>query len=86
VEVLIDGVRVNELQTGDFFGEVAALDWGEGFGYPRIATVRTLLPTTLLTFPVGSMNELLRDHPPLARRIRRVANERLRLTNERLRR
>jgi glutamate/tyrosine decarboxylase-like PLP-dependent enzyme len=78
VEVLIDGVRVNELADGDFFGEVAALDWGAGFGYPRIATVRTLVPTTLLTFPVGSMNELARDHPPVARRIRAVANERLR--------
>ena len=78
VEVLIDGVRVNELAAGDFFGEVAALDWGAGFGYPRIATVRTLVPTTLLTFPVGSMNELARDHPAVARRIRTVANERLR--------
>ncbi|MEY2440615.1 MAG: aromatic-L-amino-acid/L-tryptophan decarboxylase [bacterium] len=78
VEVIIDGVRVNELASGDFFGEVAALDWGAGFGYPRIATVRTLVPTTLLTFPVGSMNELARDHPPVARRIRTVANERLR--------
>jgi glutamate/tyrosine decarboxylase-like PLP-dependent enzyme len=78
VTVLIDGVRVNELADGDFFGEVAALDWGAGYGYPRIATVRTLVPTTLLTFPVGSMNELARDHPAVARRIRAVANERLR--------
>jgi aromatic-L-amino-acid decarboxylase len=78
VEVLIDGERVNELAGGDFFGEVAALDWGAGYGYPRIASVRTLVATTLLTFPTGSMNVLIRDHPALAARIRSVGSQRLR--------
>jgi aromatic-L-amino-acid/L-tryptophan decarboxylase len=77
VEVLVDGDRVAELDAGEFFGEVAAQDWGSGYGYPRIASVRTLEKTTLLTFPTGSMNELAVDHPSIARRIRRVGLRRL---------
>lgn len=77
VEVLVDDERVAELSGGEFFGEVAALDWGGGYGYPRTASVRALQPTTLLTFPGGSMNEIARDHPPIARQIRRVGLERL---------
>ena len=77
VEVLVDGEPVAELGPGEFFGELGAQDWGGGYGYPRIASVRTLEPTSLLTFPMGSMNELAREHPPIARRIRRVGLERL---------
>lgn len=77
VEVLVDDERVAELSGGEFFGELAALDWGGGYGYPRIASVRALQATTLLTFPGGSMNEIARDHPPIARQIRRVGLQRL---------
>ncbi len=77
VEVLVDGRRVAVLRTGEFFGELAALDWGSGYGYPRIASVRTLDASTLLAFPAGSLNELARDHPPIAQRIRRAGMERL---------
>jgi aromatic-L-amino-acid decarboxylase len=77
LEAHIGDVRVNQLGPGDFFGEVAALDWGAGFGYPRTASVRSVTETTLLTFPVGSMNELLREHPSVARQVRRAAAERL---------
>jgi CRP-like cAMP-binding protein len=77
VEVLVDGEPIARLARGDFFGELAALDWGGGYGYPRIASVRALEATMLLTFPDGAMNELAGAHPPIARRIRRVAHERL---------
>ncbi|HVL30914.1 MAG TPA: aminotransferase class I/II-fold pyridoxal phosphate-dependent enzyme [Solirubrobacteraceae bacterium] len=77
VEVLVDGERVDELSDDEFFGELAALDWGAGYGYPRVASVRTVEPTTLLTFPSGSMNEVARDHPSIARRIRRTGLRRL---------
>ena len=79
VEVLVDGEAVAELRSGEFFGELGALDWGGGYGYSRTASVRTLSPTTLLTFPTGSMNELARDHPQVAAEIRRVAAQRQRL-------
>ena len=77
VEVHVDGERVAELSRGEFFGELAALDWGGGYGYPRVASVRTVVATTLLTFPGGSMNEIARSHPPIARQIRRVGLQRL---------
>ncbi|MEA2195087.1 MAG: aromatic-L-amino-acid/L-tryptophan decarboxylase, partial [Solirubrobacteraceae bacterium] len=77
VEVLIDEAAVNRLGAGEFFGELAALDWGGGFGYPRIASVRTLSEVTLLTFPAGALNELAREHPQLAVHIRRVGAQRL---------
>ena len=77
VEVIIDGAPVTELRSGEFFGELAALDGGAGYGYPRTASVRTLEATTLLTFPTGSMNELARNNPPIAQRIRRTAAQRL---------
>lgn len=77
VDVLVDDERVAQLCGGDFFGEVAALDWGGGYGYPRTASVRAVQATRLLTFPGGSMNEIARDHPSIAREIRRVGEERL---------
>jgi selenocysteine lyase/cysteine desulfurase len=79
VEVVAEGVSrpIAELTDGDFFGELAALDWGAGFGYPRVASVRTLAPTTLLTFPRGTMNEVARDHPPIAELIRSTGLRRL---------
>jgi CRP-like cAMP-binding protein len=79
VEIIVDGLPepIAALADGDFFGELAALDWGAGFGYPRIASVRTVAPTTLLTLPSGSMNEVARDHPPIAELIRSTGLRRL---------
>jgi CRP-like cAMP-binding protein len=77
VEVIADDAVVAELRAGEFFGELVALDWGAGYGYARIAAVRTLDATTLLTFPAGSMNELARRHPEIAREMRRVGLRRL---------
>jgi len=71
VEVRVDDEPA-ELSDGEFFGELAALDWG----YPRTASVHTLKATKLLEFPNGSMNELARDHPLIALRIRRVGLQR----------
>ena len=39
VDILVDGGRIARLGPDEFFGEIAALDWGAGFGYPRIAQV-----------------------------------------------
>jgi glutamate/tyrosine decarboxylase-like PLP-dependent enzyme len=77
VEVLIDEAAVNQLTEGEFFGELAALDWGGGFGYPRIATVRALTDVTLLTFPAGALNELASECPQIADEIRRIGVQRL---------
>jgi glutamate/tyrosine decarboxylase-like PLP-dependent enzyme len=77
-EVLDGETRLLELRPGDFFGELAALDWGSSFGYARTATVVALEPTRLLVLPFPYLNELGRRFPEVDREIRRAANERLR--------
>ena len=56
-----DGRTVATLGTGDFFGEVAALDDG-----PRTASVRTLTPLRALGLPNGSFKQFLLDYPLFA--------------------
>ena len=77
VEVLVEGERVRELGPGDFFGELASLDWGAGYGYPRLASVVATSPARLLVFRDGALNELLDAAPTLARAIRAAVHERL---------
>jgi glutamate/tyrosine decarboxylase-like PLP-dependent enzyme len=83
--VIIDGtaeVRTEErhladLGPGDYFGELAALDWGASFGYPRLASVIATSPVRLLVFPGASFNTLVRDVPAFGDEIRRAVRERL---------
>jgi aromatic-L-amino-acid decarboxylase len=77
VEVTIDGERVAELGPGDFFGELAALDWGAGFGYARLATVAALAPLRVVVLTPETLGELVREHPALERELRRRAGDRL---------
>ena len=53
VDVLVDGERVARLGPDEFFGEIAALDWGAGFGYPRMAEVVAAEPLEVLVYPDG---------------------------------
>jgi aromatic-L-amino-acid decarboxylase len=83
--VLLEGtaeVRTAEehlayLGPGDFFGELAALDWGASFGYPRLASVVATSPARLLVLPGARFNTLVRDVPGFGDRIRRAVRERL---------
>ena len=81
VDVLVEGKRVRELGPGEFFGELAALDWGSGFGYPRLATVVAATDARLLRVPAGVLNELVRGNADLERAIGRAARERLRVSS-----
>ena len=47
-DVLIDGRPIRAAGPGDHFGELAARDWGGGYGYTRLATVRCAQPGRLL--------------------------------------
>jgi len=51
VDVFVDGRIVRQLGPDDFFGELAAQDWGGGFGYPRLADVVATAPLRLLVVP-----------------------------------
>jgi aromatic-L-amino-acid decarboxylase len=77
VEVRANGQRVAELQTGAFFGELAALDWGAGFGYPRLASVIATTRVRLLVFPDAVLPELVREYPGVAAMIHAAVHERV---------
>jgi CRP-like cAMP-binding protein len=59
------------------FGELAALEWARGFGYPRLAAVIATEPSELLVFPDGALNVLMRRLPSVRDQITTVVQERL---------
>jgi aromatic-L-amino-acid/L-tryptophan decarboxylase len=65
------------LGPGEFFGELAALDWGAGYGYPRLATVSAATVGRLAVVPTEAFNDLLRAEPAVRARVRRVASARV---------
>ena len=69
-EVLTQGERVSEIGPGDFFGEIAALDWGAGEWQSRAATVRATSYMHLLVIPANELRPLMEQLPLLATRIR----------------
>jgi glutamate/tyrosine decarboxylase-like PLP-dependent enzyme len=66
-----------ELGPGDFFGELAALDWGAGFGYARLASVSATAPLRLLVLSPALLAQLMRESPGVNRRIQTAVRERL---------
>ena len=77
LEVLVDGERVRALGPGDFFGELAAMDWGAGFGYPRLATVVAVTPARLRVVPREQMIELASQRAEVGAAILAAVRERL---------
>ena len=77
VTVTVDGQHASELGRGDFFGELRALEWGAGYSYPRLASIRATSPLRLLVFPEGVLARLVERYPSLDREIREAAAERL---------
>ena len=75
--VSVDGKPARELGTGDFFGELRALEWGAGYAYPRLASVQATSPLRLLVFPEGSLKELVERYPALGTVFRAAVAERL---------
>lgn len=75
--VLKDGKPIDDVGPGAFFGELAALEWGASFSYPRLATVLSTSPVRALTLPGPFFNELLRDAPSVDAAIRAAVRERL---------
>jgi aromatic-L-amino-acid/L-tryptophan decarboxylase len=76
-EVFVDEQRVRELGRGDMFGEIAALEWAHGYGYPRTASVVATAPSRLVVFPDGAVNELVERLPAVGRRVRATMHDRL---------
>jgi glutamate/tyrosine decarboxylase-like PLP-dependent enzyme len=68
--------HLTSLSAGDFFGELAALDWGASFGYPRLATVSARTDLELLVLTEAELAELMASAPLVDRRVRDAAAER----------
>ncbi|MEA2158675.1 MAG: aromatic-L-amino-acid/L-tryptophan decarboxylase [Solirubrobacteraceae bacterium] len=77
-EVRNDTQVLREMGPGDYFGELAALDWGAGFGYARTAHVVATSPLRLLVLVPSALTELLKQAPDLDRRLRAAAREHVR--------
>jgi hypothetical protein len=64
------------LRAGDHFGELAALDWGASYGYPRLATVTARTGLEVLVLTDAELAELMAAVPVVDQRIRAVAGRR----------
>jgi glutamate/tyrosine decarboxylase-like PLP-dependent enzyme len=77
VEVTADGRHLAVLGAGDFFGELAALDWGAGFARTRAATVAATGPTRLLVLDWVLVNRLVKANTAFADCLERASRSRL---------
>jgi hypothetical protein len=59
--------HLNDIGPGDFFGEIAALDWGASFGYARLATVTATSPMRLLVLTNSDLLVPMDELPPAGR-------------------
>ena len=76
-DVLIDGRLIRTLGPGDHFGELAARDWGGGYGYARLATVRCAEPGRLLRLTSEDLQWLTDTEPAVKARLAATLAERL---------
>jgi glutamate/tyrosine decarboxylase-like PLP-dependent enzyme len=78
IDVVVDGETVATLRAGDYFGEIAALEWGAGFARSRAATVIARDDVRLRVVEPESLATLLEEFPRLEAELRHTAHERLR--------
>ena len=77
-DIFIDGRHIRTLGPGDHFGELAARDWGGGYGYARLATVRCAEPGRLLKLTSDDLQWLVQTEPAVKARLATTLAERLR--------
>ena len=77
-DVLIDSRLIRALGPGDHFGELAARDWGGGYGYARLATVRCTEPGRLVRLTSEDLQWLTDTEPTVKARLAANLADRLR--------
>jgi hypothetical protein len=77
VDVLADGQLLATLGPGEFFGELAAINWGAGFARTRSATVTATEATRLLVLDWSLVNWLMKARPVFGQRLEQVSRDRL---------
>ena len=65
------------LEQGDFFGEIAASDWGSGYGYVRLADVRAESEAELMLVPAEALAEVMGSEPAFRERVLAARSDRL---------
>ena len=76
-DVFIDTRLIRTHGPGDHFGELAARDWGGGYGYARLATVRCAEPGRLLKLTTEDLAWLVDSQPTVKAGIAATLAERL---------
>jgi hypothetical protein len=76
-DVVIDARPIRAAGPGDHFGELAARDWGGGYGYARLATVRCAEPGRLLKLTSEDFQWLVETEPAVKARLAAILAERL---------
>jgi aromatic-L-amino-acid/L-tryptophan decarboxylase len=71
------GRELATLKAGDLAGELAALDWGAGYGAVRMAQVEATTRATVLVLTPEHLSEVLRHSPEALVLVERIARERL---------
>jgi aromatic-L-amino-acid/L-tryptophan decarboxylase len=79
--VLSSGRTVNTLGPGDFAGELAALDWGAGYGALRNAEIQAQTSGTVLALTPELLAVVLRRSPEALELVERAVRERLAATD-----
>ncbi len=76
-DVVIGDRFIRTLGPGDHFGELAARDWGGGYGYARLATVRCTEPGRLLRLTSEDLQWLVDTQPTVKASLAATLAERL---------
>ena len=76
-DVFIGERHIRGLGPGSHFGELAARDWGGGYGYARLATVRCAQPGRLLRLTSDDLQWLADTEPEVKSRLAATLAERL---------
>ena len=76
-DIFIDARPIRTSGPGDHFGELAARDWGGGYGYTRLATVRCAEPGRLLRLTSEDFQWLVATEPTVQAELAKIVAERL---------
>jgi aromatic-L-amino-acid/L-tryptophan decarboxylase len=76
-EVFISDRPIRVLGPGEHFGELAARDWGGGYGYTRLATVRCAEDGRLLRLSSDDFQWLVATQPAVRAELAEILAERL---------
>jgi glutamate/tyrosine decarboxylase-like PLP-dependent enzyme len=76
-DVFIDARPIRTTGPGEYFGELAARDWGAGYGYARLATVRCAESGQLLKLTSEDFQWLVDTEPTVKAKVAKIVAERL---------